>query len=231
MSGGPFSNGFSIDKDIEPQFRVIANRLMNEAVIIVDETEFRVTEVEFYLFHSELHPDPFVHCHEIQKTSMLWYFHESGYGVDLTFGCNDYYGGILIRGLRNIQSGEPFSGPWKSMYALLNAMKGADVQQSKRFFIEEYEHTDRSEPTPGQRKNLWIPIALSAEMFTAITSRIHDSEMKHFNEVYPNKMNGVFKRKEKLSTAENRKVIEGIKFFKEYYDKEYGFAGTMAENK
>lgn len=219
----PLSICFSIEKDIETQFGHIADRLMNEVAVVVDETRFRLTEIEFYLFHPDKHPDPFVHCNERQKTSMQWYFHESGYGVDLTFGCDEYYGGILIRGLRNIQSGEPYSGPWKSMYALLSAMKGAEVQQSKRFVIEMDSREKRCEVKKTKRKNLWLPGTITKDMLQCLVPLKDISVMKNFNDIYINHISGVFKRKERMSQSKNKKNIEDIHFFKEYYDKEYGY--------
>jgi len=84
----------------------------------------RLLEIEFYL-RSESHPDPFTHCHPIQKQLGCWYLHRvgNGYrggsfkGLDLTFGNRDYHGGVLIR---SIQAGEKVvSGPSKSVDHLL----------------------------------------------------------------------------------------------------------------
>lgn len=73
----------------------------------------RITEIEFY-FHNNSHLDPFVHINEQQKRNETWYFHRAGKsinnkykggtykGLDIIFGNDHTYGGMLIRSMNLI---------------------------------------------------------------------------------------------------------------------------------
>jgi len=74
--------------NIDNQFREIAEKLILNSVLIVDDNEIYFNELEVYLY-SDYHIDPFVHKHPKQKNYCSWYFHESGNGVDLTFDKRD----------------------------------------------------------------------------------------------------------------------------------------------
>lgn len=87
-------------------FDSIAEILMRHAVIHSADRLYRLREIEFYL-HSDNHPDPYVHCHPLQKEFGKIYVHRRGKsfregtyrGSDLTFGGSDRWFGILIRGI------------------------------------------------------------------------------------------------------------------------------------
>lgn len=89
---------FSIDKGkVDEGFQRIANDLLNNWVLKVEDALYRITEIEFYYKKGEFHNDSYIHGHELQKQKGKWYFH--GSGIDLTFGDGEAYGGILIRGI------------------------------------------------------------------------------------------------------------------------------------
>lgn len=85
-------------------FASLAETLLHQAVLVVGGEAHRLLEIEFY-YHGEGHEDPFAHCDPFQKTSGLWYFHREGgeyrggsfKGVDISFGPEGMFGGILIR--------------------------------------------------------------------------------------------------------------------------------------
>src|SRR5205807_688183 len=102
----------------DEQFKKIAEYLINEAILYLPKQQkYQIIELEFYFNDSEngdddsnddgrLHCDPYSHQHDHQKTCGEWYFHrvgKTGYrggsrkGIDITFGNEDVYGGILIR--------------------------------------------------------------------------------------------------------------------------------------
>lgn len=83
----------------EGYFTQIATFLMQETVLRAENQHYRFTELEFY-FQSKDHPDPFCHNNDLQKSKWQWYFHPSG--IDITFGGEEAFGGILIRGVRKI---------------------------------------------------------------------------------------------------------------------------------
>ena len=100
---------------IEAGFDKLADYLMNECVLEANNNEYRIAEIEFYYFNEkDEHADIFVHCNECQKKSNVFYFHPAG--VDITFGNDSYYGGILIRGIINIKTGKYIIGPNKVAY-------------------------------------------------------------------------------------------------------------------
>lgn len=87
------------------RFSKIAEYLMNEIILYVNDIEFRLTELEFY-FKSETHQDSDIHGSSEQKKSNTFYVHEKGRGgIDITFGNKEKneYGGILIRGIKQIK--------------------------------------------------------------------------------------------------------------------------------
>ena len=91
---------FNINKSIEKEFDRIAQKLFNETELIVNTKEYLLTEIEFYVYNEAHHPDPFVHRNEKQQTNNKWYFH--GSGIDITIGDKNTYGGILLRGLKEV---------------------------------------------------------------------------------------------------------------------------------
>lgn len=95
---------FTINEDkIEDDFQRIANDLLNNWVLKVEDALYRITEIEFY-YKGETHDDSYIHGHKLQQQKGKWYFH--GSGIDVTFGDGNAYGGILIRAICKINKGE-----------------------------------------------------------------------------------------------------------------------------
>lgn len=93
---------FSIDKkNEEASFQRIAKELLNNYVIMSNHVPYRITEIEFYI-NSADHGDDYTHSHPLQKTKGKWYMH--GSGMDITCGSDDFYGGILIRAIYNLDN-------------------------------------------------------------------------------------------------------------------------------
>jgi hypothetical protein len=103
---------FSIDKkNLDKDFLRISTDLMNHWKLRVNNAEYRITEIEFYL-KSDFHVDPYTHGNKLQKEMGRWYFH--GSGVDLTFGSDTMYASLLIRAIYNLKSGIYTYGPLNS---------------------------------------------------------------------------------------------------------------------
>lgn len=86
------------DGENSAAFLHLADQLMNGFQLVVNAQQYRIVECECY-FHHAGHADPFVHGHELQKTTTgAWYFHPSGLDITLALD-NGAYGGILIRSL------------------------------------------------------------------------------------------------------------------------------------
>lgn len=104
-------------------FKKIANLLLNEYKLIINNSEFEITEIEFYYQDKVNHNDTSLHANEEQKNSNTWYVHTVGRGgLDITFGDGINYGGILIRGLKCIESNEYIDGPMKVIDKILEVL-------------------------------------------------------------------------------------------------------------
>jgi hypothetical protein len=88
-------------------FSAIAYRLMNDLSLNVGKNCYRITECEFYYLDMDNHEDPYVHGEQQQMTTGQLYYNRAG-GLDITFGNESYpaFGGILIRGIRNLETNE-----------------------------------------------------------------------------------------------------------------------------
>lgn len=101
---------------LDAWFQSLAGRLLHDALLTAGSTAFRIQEVEIY-YHSNRHPDPFVHKDPLQREWCRWYFHRQGRsfrggsfkGLDVTIGDGSSYGGVLIRALS--QPGRHIEGP------------------------------------------------------------------------------------------------------------------------
>ena len=84
-------------KEVEESFDRIAKSLLQEYVIVINDKEFRLTEIEFYFFHPD-HQDNYTHVHRQKEGA--WRFHNQGLDITLQ-GNKEQDGGILIRGLKH----------------------------------------------------------------------------------------------------------------------------------
>ena len=98
------------ESSIENDFVRIANELLNNWVLKVGDSLYRFAEIEFY-YKDDLqkHDDSYIHGHSLQKEKGKWYFH--GSGIDVTFGNDKAFGGILIRAMIKIESNDYFYDP------------------------------------------------------------------------------------------------------------------------
>lgn len=82
-------------------FRDIAKKLFNDFKIIVNDTYYRLLDIEFYFYADGVFEDIYAHKHAHQLQNGKWYAH--GSGLDITFGNETTnYGGILIRAIAEI---------------------------------------------------------------------------------------------------------------------------------
>ena len=102
-------HNISETEDLHLEFEKIASELMNDWILQINNSKYRIIEIEFY-FKGGRHDDNYTHEHELQKKFGRWYFH--GSGLDITFGNNNFYGGILIREIYNLDTKvKPTYGP------------------------------------------------------------------------------------------------------------------------
>lgn len=114
---------------LECGFNAVANLLLLQSNLMVADKAYQLLDVEFYFYNEKIHPDPYSHSFQYassvrkkQSVTGSWYFHRftgiSKYthtrrGLDITYGdgTKERYGGILIRGIKNLQDGRTISGP------------------------------------------------------------------------------------------------------------------------
>jgi len=133
---------------IEHEFARLADLLINKCKIEMNGYSFLINELEFYYYNDNLHPDPFVHRSELQNKCGFWYFHDSG--IDITFGHDNNYGGILIRSLENNKP-----GPWNSFKSIMEIL-GTISTDNNIFCIKENSNR-KCEIKTKKRINLILP--------------------------------------------------------------------------
>jgi hypothetical protein len=122
-------------------FAECADFLMNKCILETAKGQYRLTTIEFYK-HSTKHQDEFTYgyryykdtpgeIHPQLKTGEL-FFHYSG--IDITFGkqngTENIFGGILLRGIRNIKTDKLVNGPWNvfdELFKNLNVIEGHHI--------------------------------------------------------------------------------------------------------
>lgn len=97
--------------------------------LMVNNIKLELAEIEIY-YKSNNHDDPFVHGNPQQLKNLTWYFHRqtdhgkykggSYKGLDITFGNDSAYGGILIRSVHDTGSLELIEGPCNCVNYILN---------------------------------------------------------------------------------------------------------------
>lgn len=162
--------------EVEDSFQEIALALMNSTLLEINGQDYKISEVEFY-FQNEFFNDPFVHCQPRQKQVNQWYFHRKGdgfkdgkiKGLDITIGNENAFGGMLIRGIENVQTGEVIDGPSLVVDAILRAYQVEKVQEiaptlemhviteaNASFRLKEYDHKVLTIPTKCPRVGLTV---------------------------------------------------------------------------
>jgi len=100
-----------ITDETETGFEKIAGDLFNHFAIETANGTYRLTEIEFY-WHSPSHPDKSTYERKhVDPQAGEWFFHYSGVDIALKNNETGGYGGILIRGIYNIESKKLYKGP------------------------------------------------------------------------------------------------------------------------
>jgi len=100
-----------LEYETKKEFKEIAQILFDNYAIQTHNTLFRLTEIEFY-WHSSSHQDnsTYKRKHVDPKTGD-WFFHYSGVDIALRNEHTGGYGGILIRGIYDINNKRMIKGP------------------------------------------------------------------------------------------------------------------------
>lgn len=129
-------------KDILTEFEEAAKLLMNLCSIQKGEKEYEIVDIEFYMYNCQ-HPDVITYPRIMEMGR--WFFHPSG--VDLTFhSAPDRFGGILIRGIRNVNDdNDQILGPQKCVDALWDNFNAFDNQYDTEYPVISSVANPRSE--------------------------------------------------------------------------------------
>lgn len=100
----------AVEAEYPPAFGRMAELLLNGATLRVAGVPHRFTEIEFYV-NGLGHKDTFTHGDPMQKKGGFWYFHRTGgqyrsgtyKGLDIAIGNEQLFGGILIRGVEQLE--------------------------------------------------------------------------------------------------------------------------------
>lgn len=112
------------------KLKELANKFLNHSVINASGKQYRICEIEFYIYSAE-HPDEYTHKAPEQKIMNKWYFHKKGKsykegtykGLDITLGNNKCYVGVLIRSILNLETNELIEGPCNCVNELIGNIK------------------------------------------------------------------------------------------------------------
>lgn len=129
-----FKQTHAMTDGLPGHFRKIAESLMLRHALQVNSDLYEFVEIEFYYKNNQTHIDLNTHAKEGQKMCGELYF--NGFGVDITFGdaADGFYGGILLRGLRHIQTGTFTSKPMAVLEKILRSV-GSVFTVEKRIGI------------------------------------------------------------------------------------------------
>lgn len=150
--------------EIAQRFNDIAAFLINRCAIEYKDDLYQFVDIEFY-FYNKNHRD--ISVHPRQNEALTWYINDFG-GIDLNFESsiekvrvekkgkvsykyllNDesYFGGILIRQLKDMTSEEILDGPWK-VADLFRELDATSHSQSNPILVlhEHEKMTIKSSP-------------------------------------------------------------------------------------
>lgn len=100
-----------ITQETEQEFSNIASKLFNEYALKNKGSIYRLTEVEFY-WKSPTHNDKSTYERRyVNPQTGEWFFHYSGIDIALRNDDIKGFGGILIRSIKDINSGKQYKGP------------------------------------------------------------------------------------------------------------------------
>jgi len=116
---------FQINEEkIEIEFVRLAELILLEKQLIVNEARFNFTEIEFY-FYTKTHQDSFTHEHKMEAGK--WRFHNQGF--DVTLRSENGFGGILIRGVE--YAGKFTNGPRRVLFEVMQYLNGVTEVENK----------------------------------------------------------------------------------------------------
>jgi len=180
-------------KTISSSFDRIANDLIHHHQLNLQGTVYTFTEIEFYYFDKESHPDKYSHKHSYAVGK--WRFHLQGLDISLGYEPEgeDFisYGGILLRGLKSEE--HYINGPKRILAHIFEKLGDIEITQ-KEFGIVTSKNS-KVEIRKSFRKGL----SERYPEFNQLTYRYYHS-IEHWNDnhVTPSEKKGIIKNSAKL---------------------------------
>jgi hypothetical protein len=192
-------------------FSSVAYRLMNDICLNVGKNRYRITECEFYYLDKDNHEDPYVHGEQQQMTTGQLYYNKAG-GLDITFGNASYptFGGILIRGIKNLETNQYINQITKIVSEVFIAL-GNIVKEKGCIYLSELEEGKIKIEKPIQSTRIGLREREDDK------KNYLDKPYRFIVELLPEHR---FKEKEKVVKnllAENKISREGAKTILSYY--------------
>ena len=145
--------------NIEKSFDRIAGNLINDHLLIAGEKAYELTEIEFYYnkYEPQASVDNFAHHHGAKHPDGTWRLH--GAGLDIVLKkADDYYGGILIRGLQEVKNASEaavvIDGPWNTATTLIRDMGTANAAEG--FYLKKRTQSVQREFIKSPRVGLFL---------------------------------------------------------------------------
>lgn len=140
----------TIKRETQEEFKEIAVTLMRNYIIQTHSSKYRMTDLEFY-WHSATHPDKSTYNrkHAFPEAGQ-WFIHYSGVDIALKNNTGGF-GGILIRGIHDIDKDLPFNGPMVSSMRLFSCADAFSPVVHPHIIPYKVEVTDGAEVIPLPR--------------------------------------------------------------------------------
>ncbi len=131
---------YETKESILKSFDAIADKISKDIVFKINNARYQITDFEFYCFAEKLQ-DPYTHLHKLQQQKCKLYLH--GSGIDLTFGEDKKFGGILLRSVIRLQDDKfdmkQFNGPHvvaTELFSNLNSLDSCEKNEVRLIDIE-----------------------------------------------------------------------------------------------
>src|SRR5665647_188872 len=116
-----------IEKETEEEFHGIADKLFNNYAVQNHDSIFRIIEIEFYWTSANHKDDSTYQRKHVDPRQGEWFFHYSGVDIALKNEKTGGYGGILIRGIYDINEKRVYKGPMAVSYTHLTLPTNREV--------------------------------------------------------------------------------------------------------
>ncbi len=187
----------SSKEKIKESFELIAKELILNRLIIVNKSKFSLIDIEFYYWHN-FHKDDY--AKGTKHTRPFGDFELNRYGIDISLGNakNNDFGGILIRGLYDIDNKKVLSKT-KVVQSLFNHL----VQGSNHFELVK-EKTPWESTFNSKRLNLGQSDNPNKKEYFNMPYKFLAQDPKLF-ETYPDKE--MILRESNLNESEKKRLL------------------------